>query len=163
MPYWFDVDPERDLVLERVVEVPPEKIWQAWTDPELLKMWFCPRPYMLTECEIEPRRGGKFRTVIESPEGEKHPGEACILEAVKNVRLTWTTMLSAGFRPAASSNLELPFTAIIDLEVVPEGTKYMAVAVHPDDTVRQRHAEMEFEQGWGIALDQMLELIREEA
>ena len=160
MPYWFDVDPERDLMLERVVDASPEKIWQAWTDPELLKQWFCPRPYIVTECEINPRRGGMFRVVIESPEGERHPVEGCILEAVKNVRLTWTTMLSEGFRPTDGPTLDLPFTAIIDLEAIPQGTKYMAVAVHTDATLRKRHAEMGFEQGWGIALDQMLEMIR---
>lgn len=31
-----------DLVLERTLDVPRARVWQAWTDPELLKRWFAP-------------------------------------------------------------------------------------------------------------------------
>ena len=36
---------ERDLVLERVVDVSPELLFKAWTTPEHLMPWFCPKPY----------------------------------------------------------------------------------------------------------------------
>ena len=50
-------DPSRSLVLERVIDVPPEQLWRAWTQPELLKQWFCPLPWKVTECEIDLRPG----------------------------------------------------------------------------------------------------------
>jgi uncharacterized protein YndB with AHSA1/START domain len=37
-------DPKLDLVLERVVDVPKELVWRAWTIPEHLKKWFTPVP-----------------------------------------------------------------------------------------------------------------------
>ena len=37
-------DPKLDLVLERVVDVPRELVWAAWTKPEHLTQWFTPRP-----------------------------------------------------------------------------------------------------------------------
>lgn len=36
---------DRDLVLTRVFNAPREKVFKAWTDPELLKQWFAPLPY----------------------------------------------------------------------------------------------------------------------
>jgi uncharacterized protein YndB with AHSA1/START domain len=37
-------DPRLDVVLERIVNVPRELIWKAWTTPEHLKPWFAPVP-----------------------------------------------------------------------------------------------------------------------
>ncbi len=31
MPYGFPIDPKLDLVLERTVDVPLERVWVAWT------------------------------------------------------------------------------------------------------------------------------------
>jgi uncharacterized protein YndB with AHSA1/START domain len=39
------LDPKLDLVLERVVDVPPRLVWAAWTRPEHLKKWFTPAPW----------------------------------------------------------------------------------------------------------------------
>jgi len=38
------VNPELDLVLQRVVPVPAERVWSAWTTASHLKQWFCPTP-----------------------------------------------------------------------------------------------------------------------
>ena len=37
-------NPQTDLILERVTDVPPALIWAAWTQPEHLKKWFAPKP-----------------------------------------------------------------------------------------------------------------------
>ena len=50
-------DPKLDLVLERVVDVPPHLVWEAWTQPEHLKKWFCPRPWKTIDCEMDLRPG----------------------------------------------------------------------------------------------------------
>jgi uncharacterized protein YndB with AHSA1/START domain len=33
---------DRELVLTRLIDAPRAKVFQAWTDPELLKQWFAP-------------------------------------------------------------------------------------------------------------------------
>ncbi len=43
-------NPELDLKLERVIDLPVEIIWKAWTNPEIIKKWFCPRPWTVIEC-----------------------------------------------------------------------------------------------------------------
>jgi uncharacterized protein YndB with AHSA1/START domain len=147
-------DPDLDLVLERVVDVPVERVWAAWTKPEHLTKWFTPAPYTTPECEIDLRPGGIFRTVMRSPEGEESDNAGCYLEVVENRRLVWTGALGPGFRPQES---DLPFTAVVAMEAAGEGrTKYAAVAIHADPAGRTRHEEMGFHDGWGAALDQLV-------
>ena len=145
-------DPKLDLVLKRVVDVPRELVWAAWTKPEHLSKWFTPAPWTVADCEIDLRPGGIFRTVMRSPEGKEFPNIGCYLEVVPNERLVWTDALLPGYRPA-----ENPFmTAIITLESQGTGTRYTAVAIHRDDAGRKKHEEMGFYQGWGKALDQLV-------
>ena len=158
-------DPKLDLVLTRVVDVPVELVWRAWTTPEHLKKWFTPAPWKTVECEIDLKPGGIFRTVMESPEGQRFPGVGCYLEVLENERLAWTNVLLPGFRPAATGPAEgkkecdeLPFTAIIALERQGSGTKYTAIAMHRDVAGKEAHEKMGFHDGWGKALDQLVEL-----
>ena len=94
------LDPKLDLVLERVVDVPPELVWAAWTRPEYIKKWFTPVPWQTVDCEIDLRPGGIFRTVMRSPEGQEFPNSGCYLEVIENKKLVWTAALTAGYRPA---------------------------------------------------------------
>jgi uncharacterized protein YndB with AHSA1/START domain len=145
-------DPSLDLVLERVVDVPRELVWAAWTRPEHVRKWFTPAPWTVSDCEIDLRPGGIFRTVMRSPEGKEFPNIGCFLEVVPNERLVWTDALLPGYRPA-----ENPFfTAIIALEPHGSGTRYIATAIHRDEAGRKKHEEMGFHQGWGKALDQLV-------
>src|SRR3546814_2335259 len=107
-PVWT-VDPKRDLVLERLIDVPPALVWKVWTTPEHLKHWFVPKPWTITDCEVDLRPGGVFRSVMRSPEGQEFPNIGCYLEIVPQQRLVFTDALLPGFRPS-----EKPFfTAIL--------------------------------------------------
>jgi uncharacterized protein YndB with AHSA1/START domain len=145
-------DPKLDLVLERVIDVPRELVWAAWTKPEHVSKWFTPAPWTVVDCEIDLRPGGIFRTVMRSPEGEEFPNVGCYLEIVPNQRLVWTDALLPGYRPSES-----PFmTAVLTLETEGDRTRYTALAIHRDEAGRRSHEEMGFRDGWGKALDQLV-------
>lgn len=148
------LDPRLDLVLERVIPVPPRLVWKAWTEPEHLMKWFCPAPWKVVECEIDLRPGGRCYTVMAGPEGERVPNEGCYLEVVPERRLVFTDTLTAGFRPAA----EPFFTGIVSLAPEGTGTRYVAVARHGDPDKKIQHEQMGFHEGWGKALDQLVAL-----
>ena len=150
------IDPKRDLVLERVVDVPRELVWRAWTRPEDLQKWFAPLPWTTVECEIDLRPGGICRTVMRSPEGQDFPNVGCYLEIVENERIVLTDALGPGYRPS-----EKPFfTAIILFEPHEKGTKYTAIALHKDEADRKKHEDMGFHSGWGQCLDQLVALAK---
>ena len=149
-----DFDHSLDLLLQREIDVPVEKVWQAWTQPEKLKQWFTPKPWKTAECVIDLRPGGRFFTLMESPEGEQHPNEGCYLEIVENSRLVFTDALGAEYRPNASSFM----TATVILAPTASGTRYTAIAKHASGDSKQKHEEMGFHNGWSSALDQLIAL-----
>lgn len=155
-------DPRLDLAFERVVDVPKELVWAAWTTPSHLVKWFTPAPWQTVDCEIDLRPGGIFRTVMRSPEGQDYPNLGCYLEVVENERLIWTNVFGPGFRPAPRPTGEtcgtFSFTAVISLEARGNGTRYSALVIHGDEAGRKEHEEMGFHDGWGKALDQLVAL-----
>lgn len=156
-------DPLLDLRLERVVDVPASAIWAAWTQPDLIKRWFTPAPWQTTDCEIDLRPGGIFRTVMRGPDGTEFTNVGCFLEIVPEEKLVWTGALGPGFRPkSAAETAAVPFqmSAVISLASVDGGTRYTALVVHGDEDARGRHEAMGFEVGWGIALDQLVAMIK---
>ena len=72
---------ERELVLTRVLEAPPEKVFRAWTEPELIKQWFAPLPWTVTRVENDVRPGGTSLIVMRSPEGVEYAEPGVYLDA----------------------------------------------------------------------------------
>jgi uncharacterized protein YndB with AHSA1/START domain len=157
-------DPRLDLVFERIIDVPVEMVWAAWTTPALLIKWFTPAPWVTVDCEIDLRPGGIFRTVMRSPEGQEFPGSGCYLEVVENRKLVWTNALDPGYRPASLPTGEscdsFAFTAVISLQPQGVRTRYSALVIHGDEASRKKHEDMGFHEGWGKALDQLVALVK---
>jgi uncharacterized protein YndB with AHSA1/START domain len=153
-------DSDLDLVLERIVDVPPNLVWAAWTKPEYLKKWFTPAPCQTVDCEIDLRPGGIFRTVMRSPEGQEFPNVGCYLEVIENEKLVWTAALKPGYRPQNPASGVPVFTVVILLKRHGAGTKYTAIALHGDAGGAKKHASMGFHDGWGKALDQLVTLAK---
>ena len=151
------IDPKLDLVLERVVDVSPELVWKAWTEPKHVVKWFTPAPWTTVSCDIDLRPGGAFRTVMRSPEGKDYPNLGCYLEIVPNRKLVWTDALEAGFRPTGGDpEAGFRMTASLLLEPQAKGTRYTAIAMHSDTEAVRKHEEMGFHEGWAKALDQLV-------
>lgn len=155
-----DFDPERDLQLTVDVPITPQQLFEGWTNPIILPKWFCPRPWKVTHCTIEPRVGGMFSNVMQSPEGESMPeNKGCFLLIEENKRIVWTGMMSRDFRPNPIPQLGFGF--VCDLKFTPRsegGTRFHAVVKHVDAEGKTKHEQMGFDQGWRIALSQLVEL-----
>jgi uncharacterized protein YndB with AHSA1/START domain len=150
-----NADHRLDLTLTREVKLPRELIWKAWTEPQHLMPWFCPKPWQTIECDIDLRPGGIFRTLMRGPEGQTMNNVGCYLEVVRPERLIFTSVLGPEFRP-----IEKPlvaFTAVLTFTAIPGGTRYAVRALHSNDADKNKHAEMGFDQGWSKALDQLID------
>ncbi|MEO0487865.1 MAG: SRPBCC family protein [Pseudomonadota bacterium] len=145
------------LTLTRDMAATPAKVWRCLTEPDLLAQWFAPDPVTVTKAVIDPRPGGAFHVVMHVPEmGDMDGGAGCVLEAVPEQRMVWTSALAPGFGPnPAPGDGAFHFTAIMTLEPTVTGTRYTATALHADEAAKNAHAAMGFHDGWGTTADQL--------
>lgn len=149
-------DPDRDLVISRLIAAAPERVFQAWTDPALMVQWFTPPPFRTVSVETDVRPGGASLIIMQGPDGAQYPNRGVYLEVVPNRRLVFTDAYVRAWEPAAKPF----FTGILTFEPEGEGTRYTAVARHWTKEDKEAHERMGFHQGWGTATDQMEALLR---
>ena len=145
----------RELMLTRLINAPREKVYRAWTDPELLKQWFAPLPYTTPVADLDVRPGGANFIVMRGPDGKDMPNRGVYLEVVPNERLAFTDAYVNAWEPS-----EKPFmTVILTFEDQDGKTRYTARVRHWTVTDREAHEKMGFHQGWGICTDQLTALV----
>lgn len=76
--------------LTRLFDAPPALVFQAWTEPEHLGRWCCPRGFKVISGEGDLRPGGAWRCVMQSPEGAEHAVRGVYREIVTPKRLVFT-------------------------------------------------------------------------
>jgi len=62
---------DREIVMTRVFDAPRRMVFDAFTKPELLKLWFGPRGWSLVVCDVDLRVGGGFRFILRGPDGRE--------------------------------------------------------------------------------------------
>ncbi len=142
---------DRELVLTRLIDAPPEKVFRCWTDPKLIVKWFTPPPYKTIHAETDVRPGGASLIVMQSPEGHEMPNRGVYLDVVENRRLVATDAFTSAWEPS-----EKPFM-ILTLTFENDGGKrrYTARVKHWSVADKEAHEKMGFHQGWGVATDQL--------
>jgi len=145
----------RDLILTRVFDAAPHKVFNAWKDPELIKKWFAPKPYSVPSAEIDLRSGGSTLVVMRSPEGMDMVCPGVFLEVVPNKKIVMTDAFTTAWEPA-----EKPFMTVIVTFEEQEGiTKYTALVRHWSIPDRERHEQMGFHEGWTTCAEQLAQLV----
>ena len=143
---------EHTLTLERILAASRAAVWRCWTEPELLKQWFCPKPWTVPEADFDLRVGGRMNEVMAGPNGERVELKGMWLEIEPMCRLVFTDAFTEGFVPSPE-----PFmTGVVELEDAPGGhTKPTSAARHANAEATAKHREMGWEAGWNAAADQL--------
>ena len=148
-------NPKLDFAIERFIDAPTRLVWEALTKPEHLKEWYMPKPWgRVVRTGMEVRPGGIFSIDIAMADGQESPNLGCFLEVIPMERLVWTSMLFPGYRPAVFH--DIPITAIITMEPVGTGTRYVFTALHRDEADLETNKASGFYQGTEIAVDQFV-------
>lgn len=151
----FAFNPKLDFAIERFIDAPARLVWEALTTPKHLKEWYMPRPWgRVARAEMDVRPGGIFSIDIATADGQEFPNLGCFLDVVPLQRLAWTSMLFPGYRPAVFD--DIPITAIVTMEAVGSGTRYVFTALHRDEADLEKNKASGFSQGTEIAVDQFV-------
>ena len=149
-------DTDLDLTVSRIIKAPRDVVWSAWADPAKFEQWWVPSPTTCKVVQMDLRPGGAFETEMSEDGGDFGPHiNGCFLAVDNLERIVFTTALVAGWRPARE-----PFiTAVITFADHPEGTEYVATAMHKDGADRDTHKDLGFHDGWGTVTRQLAELV----
>ena len=88
----------KELVITREFDAPRERVWKAWTDPELLKRWWGPEQFTAPSIKIDLRVGGKYVFAMQGPPGSEWDKVMCsggiFEQIVPNEKLVLTDYFS---------------------------------------------------------------------
>lgn len=150
--------PAHELKIELILDAPREKLYRGWTEPELLKQWFAPRPWSTPTAAIDVRPGGASMITMKSPDGQEFPNPGQYLEVVPNRKLVFTDAFTGNWAPKEGAPF---FVAEITFEDAGPGkTRYTATARHWSAESRAQHEQMGFVPGWTQCARQLEELAR---
>jgi uncharacterized protein YndB with AHSA1/START domain len=141
-----------ELVLNRLLDAPADKLYGLWTDPARMGEWFCPKPWKVTHAELDVRPGGACNIITNGPNGEVMPNPGQYLEVVANRKIVFTDAFTGDWKPKDGA----PFmVATVTFEPQANKTRYIAAVRHWSEADKKKHEEMGFHPGWGIVADQL--------
>jgi uncharacterized protein YndB with AHSA1/START domain len=143
--------PAFELVLTRVIDAPRERVFEAWTKPELVSKWFAPRPLTLPKCRMDFRNGGTFDMAMRDPNGTEYPFSGTYSEIVPPEKLAWIGQFPNG--PAKQIRTTVTF------EAQGRKTKLTVVQIFTVLTPETEPHTKGAKQGWTATLDQLTELV----
>ncbi|MDC6365052.1 MULTISPECIES: SRPBCC domain-containing protein [Flavobacteriaceae] len=136
----------RTLTLERTFNAPLDLVWEAWTQPEHIIKWWGPKGMKTTVLEHNFSAGGKWKYVMEMPDGNEFIADGEYLEIVKHQKIVST----ANFKPM-TENVEIHALFKADGNT----TKFTFHCVHETEEYCRQQEQMGFYNGWGSVFDRL--------
>lgn len=135
------------LQLEHRFAAPREKVFEAWTNPELLKRWWAAAPTWETPtAEVDAREGGRYRLSMRTDEGEIHTVGGEYREVSPPERLAYTWRWEEGPGPVMAGSEE----TLVVVEFVEDGDGTLVKLTHSGfagEEIKGMHAH-----GWEAVL-----------
>ena len=108
---------DREILISRTFQVPPELVWEAFTNPKHVEKWWGPKGFTTTTEVMDVRTGGEWKHVMKGPDGTLYPNHS-VYTAVEKPRLI--AYKHAGRREGGPG---VAFEAFVTFEPEGEGTR----------------------------------------
>jgi uncharacterized protein YndB with AHSA1/START domain len=145
---------DRQLIITRQFDAPARLLFEAYSRPEHLMKWFGPKGWPLTMCEVDFRKGGRFRFAMTGDSGiQNTPFGGQYLEIVPDRKIVFDNAFE---EPGAEK-------MVVTVTFDEKGGK-TTLTVHTlfaSVAMRNEHVGHGFEQGTNSGLDQLADLVAE--
>jgi uncharacterized protein YndB with AHSA1/START domain len=131
------------LTLKRRLKAPPEKVYEAWTQPTQMMRWWGGNNETSRTAETDLRVGGRFRVGFKGDTGEQHDVSGIYKEIVPNRRLVF----SWAWRTTPERESQ------VTIDIKPDTDGSILTLTHEqffNEKARDDHKD-----GWSFGLDQL--------
>ena len=161
----------KEIVIERIFNAPREKVWDAWTNPELVKQWWGPEHFYAPSIKVDFRVGGKYIYAMHGPAGTEFDRDMYsageYIEIVPMDRLVVTDYFSdeKGNKMSAQEQglpegMPAEMTVTVTFEDAEDGKTKLSIIYHPKSQ-EQYDAMIKsgMNEGWSTSLDKMAKVV----
>ncbi len=140
------------VTIKKTFNAPIQLVWEAWTQPEHIAQWWCPKGIETKVVEHNFKVGGKWKYIMPMPDGNEFVAEGEYIEIVKFEKIIST----ADFRPMTEDvEIQALFTQ--------NGNKtdFIFNIVHPTEAYKIQQEKMGILNGWGSVFERLEKLLLE--
>ena len=132
--------------VERVVAASPDLVFEAWTRPEVLKLWWGPRGVTAVAAEMDVRPGGRYAVTMQPDAGQPFVLSGEYREVVPSRRLVKTWEYHG-------DTVTDPVESIVTVEFIGEGASTRLILTQEFlEEPRDREGR---DRGWRSSLDRL--------
>ncbi len=134
----------RTLTIKKLFNVPIELVWEAWTQPSHIALWWGPKGMEVNVLEHDFKVGGKWKYSMPMPDGNEFISEGIYSSIVHHEKI----ISSADFKPMTEG---VEIQALFKKEG--DQTHFTFNVVHPTEEYCKQQEKMGFYNGWGSVFD----------
>src|SRR3981081_1273678 len=144
---------DREVVITRTYDAPAHLLFEAWSKPLHLAKWFGPVGWPLTLCEVDFRKGGRYRFAMTGSSGVQNtPFGGEYLEIVPNRKIVFDN----AFEEAGSEKMIMTVT----FEGKDGRTPLTWHTLFASAAMKKAYVGLGFVEGAGSGLDQLADVVR---
>jgi uncharacterized protein YndB with AHSA1/START domain len=80
---------ERKLIFSRLLNAPVKLVWEIWTNPEHIKLWWGPDGFTNTINKMDLKPGGEWGLVMHGPDGRDYDIKSVFREIIKYKKIVY--------------------------------------------------------------------------
>ena len=148
---------DREIVMTRVFNAPRTLVWDAFTKPELLRLWLLGPPgWTMPVCQLATKVGESYRYVWRGPDGNEMGMGGVLREFVPPARMVATEKFDQAWYPGEA-------VGTIELVEHDGQTTLTQTIVYESREARDTVLKSPMEQGVGMSYNRLEEMLAEQA